>query len=303
MLQQLKDHPDRAAYRAEYEEDFLNYLESLIRDCDIYITREQAKCRTGGGTVTNFTVEAKEQYDEMDAKYQMLIKESEELADESVSRSRDKMNHALQIKEDMQALKEKHTKESAADGICEVCGVKYPLNDSAHDKTSHYRGKTHEGFVRIRAEAAKLKLLRKQWDKQKDRISELKDKHRKRDKDKAKEESRKKRKLDEEREKERQREKEQEAVREKERERQREIDRRRKEERDKEEEKKRKENEEKEKERRTLDMAKFAKTSILWEKIKGLRPTEKRKQLIDLSDEEQDMLVVFLEARVEASKR
>merc|ERR1712196_619444 len=98
--------------------------------------------------------------------------QSEGLADESLTRSREKMNQALIVKSDLDALKAKHTTEFAGEGICEVCGVKYPMGDAAHDKTSHYRGKTHEGFVQIRAKIAELRGRKKQWEKQESKITE-----------------------------------------------------------------------------------------------------------------------------------
>merc|ERR1712025_608297 len=113
---------------------------------------------------------------------------------------------ALIVKSDLDALKAKYIMEFAGEGICEVCGVKYPMGDAAHDKTSHYRGKTHEGFVQIRAKIAELRGRKKQWEKQESKIAEVQEKRRQREKEKEKEERKKRRKLEEEQERERERE-------------------------------------------------------------------------------------------------
>merc|ERR1712024_129269 len=127
-------------------EDFLSYLEDVARECDGYIVREKAKCRPkGSAKVVQMPPEVKERCDEMEKQYAELVKSSEKLADESVSKSKEKTKQAIAIKEELDSLKQRYTTEFAGEDICEVCGVKYPLGGIGagewHDKTSHMKGK------------------------------------------------------------------------------------------------------------------------------------------------------------------
>merc|ERR1712187_369443 len=102
-------------------------------------------------------------------RYAELIKASEEMAGEgSLPRSKELMNEAIALKEELDALKLRHTTDFAGEDICEVCGVKYPLGGGGadwHDKESHKAGKTHTGFQKIREKIVELKGRRHSWEK------------------------------------------------------------------------------------------------------------------------------------------
>merc|ERR1712187_759919 len=101
-------------------------------------------------------------------RYAELIKASEEMAGEgSLPRSKELMNEAIALKEEVDALKLRHTTDFAGEDICEVCGVKYPLGGGGadwHDKESHKAGKTHTGFSKIRAKIIELRGKREIWE-------------------------------------------------------------------------------------------------------------------------------------------
>mmetsp|Transcript_57233 Transcript_57233/g.123822 ORF Transcript_57233/g.123822 Transcript_57233/m.123822 type:complete len:452 (+) Transcript_57233:174-1529(+) len=186
MRSQFEVHQDVQAYRAEYEEEFLHHLEKIAAECTAYIARERTKCRGAGGKMVRMPPEIKARCDEMEKRYATLIKLSEELADESVSRSEAQMKQALALKDELDSIKKQYTSEFAGEDICEVCGVKYPLGDGAHDKESHKRGKTHSGFAQIREKINELRGKKREWDKLRAKIQELREKRKEWEKARAK---------------------------------------------------------------------------------------------------------------------
>jgi len=177
MKEQFEKHPETEKYRVEWEEDFLLYLEVSARECDAYIAREKPKCRQRGCGIKdiNMPAEAKNKSEEMETRYAQLIRKSEETADESLSRSQEYMQQALVLKEEMDALKGRHSSEFPGEDVCEICGVKYLLGGAdkgkagqglaGFDKTDHMRGKTHKGYEEIREKIFELKGKKKQWEK------------------------------------------------------------------------------------------------------------------------------------------
>jgi len=170
MKEGFERHPEVDKYRAWYEEDFLTYLQPVARECDSYIVRERAKCRpkSSGGKSVCMPPDIKDRYDEMEKRYGELIRNSEEAADESLAASKELMAQAVVLKEEMDGIKAKYTSEFQGEDICEVCGVKYPLGGGGaewHDKESHKKGKTHQGYATIRAKIDELLGKRKEWDK------------------------------------------------------------------------------------------------------------------------------------------
>jgi len=215
MREQFERHPEVGRYRAEYEEDFLSYLEVVARDCDAYIARERPKCRSrgAGGKVVRMPTDAKKRCEEMESRYAELVKSSEELADHSVAMSQMQMKQALAVKEELDDLKQKYTTEFPGEDLCEICGVKYLCGGGGtqwHDEEDHKRGKTHDGFAKIRAKIVELRGKRKEWEKWRDDV----EKARARDRDEERQR--------EQREREKAREREREKARERERERERE---------------------------------------------------------------------------------
>jgi len=76
------------------------------------------------------------------------------------------------VKEELDGIKHKYTSEFEGEDICEVCGVKYPLGGAGagswHDKESHKKGKTHQGYAQIRAKIDELLSRRKEWERYRD---------------------------------------------------------------------------------------------------------------------------------------
>jgi len=174
MRAQLDAHPDAGKYRAEYEEDFFQYLERLTVSCDAYISRERPKCRPSGKRSEKTPPEIRAQCEELEKRYAEHLRLSEKLADESLSQSETEMKLAIAIQEELKALKVRQTIEFPGEDICDICGVKYPCGDGwdGHDKESHMRGKTHDGFAKIRSKIEELKQNRKKWLKEREQDKE-----------------------------------------------------------------------------------------------------------------------------------
>lgn len=246
MKENFETHPDADMYRADYEEDFLHYLEKVAQECDATIVRERAKCRPKGaaGKTVSMPPEVKKKCDELETRYAALVVKSERLADTSLSQSKEMMDQALTLKEELDDMKLKYTSEFQGEDVCEVCGVKYPLGGGGadwHDKESHKRGKTHIGYATIRNKIIELKGKRKSWEKHRAATEERRRKERHAEKDEREKERKKEREREKEREKEREREREREEQRQKELEkiREREREKERERERDRERKKKR----------------------------------------------------------------
>merc|ERR1712083_88402 len=121
--------------------------EEIVRECDAYIAREKAKCRPKEEGKVKMPREAQAKCEQLEKKYAELVRTSEKVADESLSESKELMNRAIDIKEELETLKNKHRVEYRGEAICDICGVKYPLGMAGaalgHDETSHWRGKAH----------------------------------------------------------------------------------------------------------------------------------------------------------------
>lgn len=164
---------------------------------------EKDKCRPKGSKVLRMPPEQQTRLDEKEKLYAELIKKSQQEADESsLAQSQAHMMEANQLKEDIDGTKERYTFEFPGEDICDICGVRYPdgAGWEGHDKESHKRGKTHDGFEKIRDKIDELRAKKSDWEKQrKDNRDWFKAQRRTREKEADKE-------RDEEREKDKERE-------------------------------------------------------------------------------------------------
>merc|ERR1740123_696812 len=70
-------------------------------------------------------------------------------------------------------MKQKYTSEFPGEDLCEICGVKYLCGGGAlqwHDEEDHKRGKTHDGFAKIRTKLVELRGRRRSWEKHREDI-------------------------------------------------------------------------------------------------------------------------------------
>eukprot|EP00927_Polykrikos_kofoidii_P042024 TRINITY_DN3589_c0_g1_i4.p1 TRINITY_DN3589_c0_g1~~TRINITY_DN3589_c0_g1_i4.p1 ORF type:complete len:314 (-),score=69.95 TRINITY_DN3589_c0_g1_i4:45-986(-) len=149
-------HEDYARYKLEYERDFLQFLEGLVREADAWISRERGNC-AAPGKVTRMTPAVREKVKEMQERSEQCMKQAEDRADMGDLRgSKEAVEMANKLKEDAQELKEKHTYMSGGEQVCDVCGVRCNPDEQA-DYQAHLDGKLHESYTQIRS---RVKLLR-----------------------------------------------------------------------------------------------------------------------------------------------
>lgn len=178
---------DHTKYRAEYERDYLNFLEGLVREADAWITRERGNCAPAG-KITRLPPGMKQKLIDMQEQSEELLGTAEDLAEKGeVGQSKEAVEKSSRLKEDIKDLKEKHSFMSGGEQVCEVCGVRCNPDEAA-DYQAHLDGKLHEAYKRIRKtvnelrEKVRSEPAIKKDDKDRDR-SKDKDRDRDRKKD------------------------------------------------------------------------------------------------------------------------
>mmetsp|Transcript_54944 Transcript_54944/g.154127 ORF Transcript_54944/g.154127 Transcript_54944/m.154127 type:complete len:282 (+) Transcript_54944:115-960(+) len=152
----FESHKDRDKYLREYEKEFLDFLEGLVREADAWISRETANC-VGPGRVTKLPPVVKAKLVEMQASSELLLKQAEELAEQgSVEASKRAVESSVKLKEDITELKEKHSYDSGGETVCQICGVRCNPDEPA-DYKAHLDGRLHEGYTKIRAKVRELR--------------------------------------------------------------------------------------------------------------------------------------------------
>jgi len=151
LKRDFEEHAERARYESEYERDFLNFLEGIVREADAWIARENGNV-TGNVTKIPPTVRAK--ISELKAQSEHLMRHAEEAADKNeFAASKRSLELADIINKEIEDLKEKHSFVSTGEAVCDICGVRCKPDEEA----AHRAGRLHEGYTNIRA---KVKVLR-----------------------------------------------------------------------------------------------------------------------------------------------
>merc|ERR1711974_466345 len=100
------------------------------------------KCRDRGAGGEKLRMPKAEQQ-----KHKKLVKEAEETAEESVTKAGALTEQANALRDQLDALKARHTHEFPGEEVCEVCGVRYALAGGGlsefHGKEAHLNGKVH----------------------------------------------------------------------------------------------------------------------------------------------------------------
>jgi len=151
LKKDFEEHPDRAKYQSEYERDFLNFLEGIVREADAWIARENGNV-TGNVTKIPPTVRAK--ISELKAQSEHLMRHAEEAADKNeFAASKRSLELADIINKEIDDLKEKHSFVSTGEAVCDICGVRCKPDEEA----AHRAGRLHEGYTNIRAKVKDLR--------------------------------------------------------------------------------------------------------------------------------------------------
>lgn len=179
----FQSHSDRQKYEAEYEKDFLTYLEGLVYEADAWIARERKNCRPAGKE-TKIPPHVKDNIANMQEQLDQWMKKAEDLAEAgNFAASQEAVATATKLREEVEALREKYTFVSGGEEVCEVCGVRCqpdgpdspttPGSGGGHYQ-AHFEGKLHESYVRIRKKVRELREKRNEprRDKARDKAKE-----------------------------------------------------------------------------------------------------------------------------------
>lgn len=191
----FQKHRDYEKFRLEYEREFLNFLEGLVREADAWIAREQSNC-AAPGKVTKMPAKVRQNVEELKEASEKLMRQAEDLAEKGlVAESKLALEMSNEKKAEAKEIKEKHTYQSEGERVCQICGVRCNPDEPA-DFQAHLDGRLHEGYSKIREEVKQLRdkarslpATRTDKEKEKDRG---KDKDRDTDKDKQKDKEKEK---------------------------------------------------------------------------------------------------------------
>ena len=150
----------------------MKYLDKVTRECDMFIGKEKIKCRPKGtgGVTTRMPPDVQEKYDALKKEHQKLVKEAEEVADESLSRSKELTQRAVDVELDISDYEKRYRFEYPGEEVCDVCGVRYASqkedNPDWHERASHLNGKMHHGWLQIRQKLQELREKERVWERE-----------------------------------------------------------------------------------------------------------------------------------------
>lgn len=171
LKRQFEEHPDRARYEVDYEKEFLLFLEGLVFEADAWIGREKRNCKPPGKEM-RMPPHVKQNVADMQEESEQLMKRAEELAENSdLAGSKEAVNKATKLKEDIEELRTKYTFVSGGEEVCEVCGVRCQPGEAA-DYQAHLDGKLHDGYTRIREKVKELRERQRNPSKREDQRDE-----------------------------------------------------------------------------------------------------------------------------------
>ncbi|KAG1150564.1 hypothetical protein G6F37_005124 [Rhizopus arrhizus] len=161
---------DKSKY--PYEAEFYDYLNKLISDL-------ARKIRQGNGRLNVQSDERlleirKEEREEkmvlLDVKIKELLQKVEEAGEEGrVQEATDLQNQVDKLQAELELVKQNKDGLNPSEKrmeVCDVCGAFLVTNDSSDRLEAHYRGKQHQGFLKIRDKIEELKQSRQQQQQQ-----------------------------------------------------------------------------------------------------------------------------------------
>lgn len=161
---QFMNNPNKEQYKIKYEEMLEDYLERMISEVDLKIKRGIVRIE-GVLAENDKSKEVLDQISNIDKRIQELAIKAEQLGEEGmieesehimtqIDNLKNHKNEIMQVSEHPLLLKEKNMK------ICEVCGALQSAQDLEKRITTHYEGRTHKGYAKIREMLTDLKKKR-----------------------------------------------------------------------------------------------------------------------------------------------
>lgn len=174
------NNANKDQYRIKYEEDLILLLEDIVDEADLKIKKAQEKLDSQLPEAEK-PKELVDQLDQLNAKIEELITEAGTLGEEGlISQSEKLMNEVDKLKEKKLEINNmiEHpliAKEKMMQ-ICEICGALQSMQDNELRKQTHYEGRMHTAFFKIRAQ---LDILKKNKANRKIKAEELRENERK----------------------------------------------------------------------------------------------------------------------------
>ena len=161
-----QSHPDE---REDYERDFMDYLTYLIGDLDKKTRRAQDRLRKPAVAAFEPLIDPTLK-DELDEKCILTMVEVESLLQDIEQNCKaGNVMAALQLEPALDVALEEHKKAFSMANpfknqekemqVCDICGSFLVVNEDLRRLETHYEGRQHSGFEKIRKELDSLKVI------------------------------------------------------------------------------------------------------------------------------------------------
>ena len=155
---------DRLPYELKYIDETITSFRKQISLIDVKIQRALAKNENVASKYDRIPAEYQEKIDSLEVEIKRLLQQAEYLGDAGKIEESERVNEEVQklkrAKEDLTTLAENPTMVAKQMKVCEVCGAMQATNDTEKRNQTHLEGKVHTGFLKLRAELAKLERRR-----------------------------------------------------------------------------------------------------------------------------------------------
>lgn len=155
---------DRLPYEIKYIDETIASFRKQISLIDVKIQRALAKNENVASKYDRIPAEYQEKIDSLEVEIKRLLQQAEYLGDAGKIEESERVNEEVQklkrAKEDLVTLAENPTMVAKQMKVCEVCGAMQATNDTEKRNQTHLEGKVHTGFLKLRAELAKLERRR-----------------------------------------------------------------------------------------------------------------------------------------------
>lgn len=155
---------DRLPFELKYIDETIAAFRKQISLIDVKIQRALAKNENVASKYDRIPAEYQEKIDSLESEIKRLLQQAEYLGDAGKIEESERVNEEVQklrrAKEDLVTLAENPTMVAKQMKVCEVCGAMQATNDTEKRNQTHLEGKVHTGFLKLRAELAKLERRR-----------------------------------------------------------------------------------------------------------------------------------------------
>lgn len=155
---------DRLPFELKYIDETITAFRKQISLIDVKIQRALAKNENVASKYDRIPAEYQEKIDSLESEIKRLLQQAEYLGDAGKIEESERVNEEVQklrrAKEDLVTLAENPTMVAKQMKVCEVCGAMQATNDTEKRNQTHLEGKVHTGFLKLRAELAKLERRR-----------------------------------------------------------------------------------------------------------------------------------------------